>query len=164
MAKSGIRLVKKPDPKKQFAQFRNETAKLLQPTIDRRVKEYNKVTSGWQSSHKPDFQGQVVVSPRRGIFLRVVMRNASTVFNKYGTTIRQLWDIWNKGSKPHLIRPRFATILRFVVGGEVIFTKLVKHPGTKANKDQEKIDNRLAPRERKDIEKVGQRALRRAKG
>jgi hypothetical protein len=35
------------------------------------------------------------------------------------------------GTAPHQIRPRFASVLRFEVGGQTIFTKLVNHPGTK---------------------------------
>ncbi|MER7841670.1 hypothetical protein ABTY98_38745 [Streptomyces sp. NPDC096040] len=37
------------------------------------------------------------------------------------------------GTRPHLIRPRRAKFLRFEVGGDVVFTKLVRHPGTRPN-------------------------------
>lgn len=37
------------------------------------------------------------------------------------------------GTRPHLIRPRRAKALRFEVGGEVVFTRLVRHPGTRPN-------------------------------
>lgn len=37
------------------------------------------------------------------------------------------------GTRPHLIRPRRAKALRFEVGGDVVFTKLVRHPGTRPN-------------------------------
>ncbi|GAA2948129.1 hypothetical protein ACFPN0_15315 [Kitasatospora cinereorecta] len=37
------------------------------------------------------------------------------------------------GTRPHLIRPRNKKFLRFEIGGEVVFTKLVRHPGTKPN-------------------------------
>lgn len=38
------------------------------------------------------------------------------------------------GTKPHEIRPRRpGGVLRFEIGGEVIFTKVVHHPGTKPN-------------------------------
>jgi hypothetical protein len=36
-----------------------------------------------------------------------------------------------EGTSPHEIRPRFASVLRFQSGTNVVFTKLVKHPGTK---------------------------------
>lgn len=39
-----------------------------------------------------------------------------------------------EGTRPHLIRPRRAQFLRFqVAGGRTVYTKLVRHPGTKAN-------------------------------
>jgi hypothetical protein len=37
------------------------------------------------------------------------------------------------GTRPHIIRPRRAKALRFEAGGRVVFTKLVRHPGTRAN-------------------------------
>lgn len=37
----------------------------------------------------------------------------------------------NDGSRPHIIRPRRAQVLRFNVGGRIVFAKVVHHPGTK---------------------------------
>jgi hypothetical protein len=37
----------------------------------------------------------------------------------------------NDGTRPHVIRPRRASVLRFNVGGRVVFARVVNHPGTK---------------------------------
>lgn len=37
----------------------------------------------------------------------------------------------NDGSRPHVIRPRRAQVLRFRVGGQVVFARVVNHPGTR---------------------------------
>jgi hypothetical protein len=37
----------------------------------------------------------------------------------------------NDGSRPHIIRPRSKQVLRFNVGGRIVFAKVVHHPGTK---------------------------------
>ncbi|SOE31806.1 hypothetical protein [Streptomyces sp. OK228] len=37
------------------------------------------------------------------------------------------------GTRPHIIRPRNKRYLRFEVGGDVAFAKLVRHPGTRPN-------------------------------
>ncbi|MGF0163053.1 hypothetical protein ACQRET_03285 [Streptomyces koyangensis] len=37
------------------------------------------------------------------------------------------------GTRPHLIKPRRRNVLRFQIGGRVVYSKLVRHPGTKAN-------------------------------
>lgn len=39
----------------------------------------------------------------------------------------------HEGTKPHIIKPNNAKVLRFVSKGQVIYTPVVKHPGTKAN-------------------------------
>ena len=36
------------------------------------------------------------------------------------------------GTRPHVIRPRNARALRFMVGGQVVYARVVHHPGTRA--------------------------------
>jgi HK97 gp10 family phage protein len=36
------------------------------------------------------------------------------------------------GTRPHEIRPVYASVLRFEVEGKIVFTRLVHHPGTRA--------------------------------
>jgi hypothetical protein len=36
-----------------------------------------------------------------------------------------------EGTSPHQIRPRFASVLHFRSGSDVVFARLVNHPGTK---------------------------------
>ena len=45
-----------------------------------------------------------------------------------------------EGTSPHEIRPRFASVLRFQSGTDVVFTKLVKHPGTKPSDLLEQVE------------------------
>ncbi|MDQ1018975.1 hypothetical protein [Streptomyces afghaniensis] len=37
------------------------------------------------------------------------------------------------GTRPHIIRPRHAKALRFEVDGGVVYSAIVRHPGTRAN-------------------------------
>lgn len=37
------------------------------------------------------------------------------------------------GTRPHIIVPRRAKALRFTVGGDVVFARRVRHPGTQPN-------------------------------
>ena len=37
------------------------------------------------------------------------------------------------GTRPHIIRPVRAKALRFTVGGQVVYARVVHHPGTKPN-------------------------------
>ncbi|MGW2951490.1 hypothetical protein [Streptomyces eurythermus] len=37
------------------------------------------------------------------------------------------------GTRPHIIRPRRAKALRFEVDGRVVYSAIVRHPGTRAN-------------------------------
>ena len=51
------------------------------------------------------------------------------------------------GSKPHLIRPSRAKVLRFKTkSGKIVYTKLVNHPGNKPNKFVERTANRVEPK------------------
>lgn len=41
--------------------------------------------------------------------------------------------VHHEGSRPHIIRPRTAKVLRFEVGGTIVFAQQVSHPGTRPN-------------------------------
>ena len=49
----------------------------------------------------------------------------------YPTNIANFTDA---GTRPHIIRPKRASVLRFEVGGDIVFAKKVKHPGTRGTK------------------------------
>lgn len=38
-----------------------------------------------------------------------------------------------KGTRPHIIRPRYRKVLKFKMHGRTVFAKVVHHPGTKKN-------------------------------
>jgi len=38
-----------------------------------------------------------------------------------------------KGTRPHIIRPRYRQVLKFTMRGSTVFAKVVHHPGTKPN-------------------------------
>lgn len=40
----------------------------------------------------------------------------------------------HEGTKPHLIRPNTAQMLRFTSKGQIVFAHMVRHPGTPANR------------------------------
>ena len=40
----------------------------------------------------------------------------------------------HEGTKPHIIKPNKAKALRFTAGTRVIYSRAVKHPGTRANR------------------------------
>jgi len=40
----------------------------------------------------------------------------------------------HEGSRPHVIRPKQAKLLKFVTRGQMIMTHVVKHPGTAPNR------------------------------
>ena len=42
--------------------------------------------------------------------------------------------VHHEGSKPHIITPNDANILRFTAGGRVVYSHKVNHPGTRPNK------------------------------
>jgi len=44
-----------------------------------------------------------------------------------------IWRYGDDGTKPHDIFPSRRKMLRFVTGGDVVFSRHVRHPGTRAN-------------------------------
>ena len=65
--------------------------------------------------------------------IRVEARRTATLRSRFtiGSDVEYAAFV-NDGTRPHIIRPRNAQVLRFVVGGRVVFAKVVHHPGTRA--------------------------------
>ncbi len=120
--------------------IRSELIKELTPVARQHTRQRNVIVARW--AHRPRFKSEIKVTSKQ-VALNVMITNATESLGKYGGTIADLWKWHNEGTKPHIITPRFASILRFVIDNRVIFTNLVKHPGTKAQKYNERINKRL---------------------
>lgn len=57
----------------------------------------------------------------------------------YGEFVRE-------GTRPHVIRPKTGNVLRFEIGGQIIFATKVNHPGSKANPYHKRVLAQLTPR------------------
>ena len=93
--------------------------------------------------------GKLMVPVLKGVTPRVTgkLKN-STIFQILGAPDTQVLQIRQgarsvegafygefvrKGTAPHVIVPRRAKALRFMIGGNVVFARRVNHPGTAAN-------------------------------
>lgn len=61
------------------------------------------------------------------------LRDARGQYVKIGST-RKYALMHHEGTKPHLITPNRAHVLKFVSRGKMVYAHAVRHPGTKANK------------------------------
>ena len=92
---------------------------------------------------------QVTGGPRdQRLEVRQGARSPQGVF--YGALVRE-------GTAPHEIRPRDAQALRFMVGGDVVFAKVVQHPGTKPNPYHERVLRRLRMPIQKIVTRMGRK-------
>ena len=80
-------------------------------------------------------KAQVVVRTgalRSSIHMRH-LRDSRCQYVKIGSNLDYAL-LHHQGTKPHVIRPDRAKVLRFVRGSRIIYTTSVMHPGTKANR------------------------------
>lgn len=68
-------------------------------------------------------RASIRIESRRTLTLRSVYTVGSDV--EYARMVHD-------GTRPHVIRPKTANVLRFRVGGRWVYAKVVHHPGTKA--------------------------------
>ena len=61
------------------------------------------------------------------------LRDSRGQFVKIGSALNYAL-LHHEGTKPHIIVPDRATVLRFVSRGRVVYAHAVMHPGTKANR------------------------------
>jgi hypothetical protein len=63
----------------------------------------------------------------------VHLRDGLSQYLKIGSNVEYALA-HHEGTRPHIITPNDANILRFSAGGRVIYTHKVNHPGTRPNK------------------------------
>ena len=102
--------------------------------------------------HRPEFESKVSVG-RAGIELKVTLRNDKEAISDRATIGDLVKWLFVTGTKPHVIRARIAKVLRFVVGGRVIFARFVQHPGFKAKPTLDNINKRLEPAFKRAIDR-----------
>ena len=140
-----IKILKRPkDPRLEMDLVRRDIISQLQPVARQHVSHRAAIVSGWQDSHRPEFESRVFATEKQ-VTLTVHIKNAGKSLGKYGGTVKDLWGWINTGTKAHPIVPRFATVLRFVVDGAVRFSRGVPHPGTVGQRHDDKINERLKP-------------------
>ncbi len=66
----------------------------------------------------------------------------------YGVYVRE-------GTAPHEIRPKKAKALRFMIGNRVVFSRVVHHPGTKANPYHHRVVARYMPEVQSICNEIG---------
>ena len=61
------------------------------------------------------------------------LRDSRGQYVKIGSALNYAL-LHHEGSKPHLIVPKRATVLKFATRGRMVYAHAVMHPGTKANR------------------------------
>jgi len=136
MAGATLRFITpKPSDIFDLKAFEAAYPKTLNKTADAVKKDFESVTATWRN--KPSFRGK-----------RATARRA--VATMWGNKNTWVWA--NEGTRPHIIKPKAGKMLRFQSGykrkttpgklgsssggkfGSVVFSKGVRHPGTKAGR------------------------------
>lgn len=78
-----------------------------------------------------DSQGSGEKPLRETIYMRAAPGSGREEFIIGSTSQKAVWV--TKGTRPHVIVPKRAKVLRFEINGEVIWTDKVDHPGTAPN-------------------------------
>ena len=144
--------------------FRQEMHAAALVLMANMTKDFNKTTRTWQ--HNVDFDGKVQDK------LDEISVQVSTKDEIYGYV--------DKGTKPHIIKPRRGKLLAFKnrykakttprvinshkggASGKTVYAKVVHHPGTDAREFSHLIQAKYQPRLKKDIEAAITRAARRS--
>ncbi len=96
-----------------LAQQAQASIKALDAVAAETRSAFGSVVSGWQHAVRFEISGS-------GPEERVI------------ATDDDVFGYQNDGTKPHEIRPRRKSILRFQAGGATVWARRVRHPGTKA--------------------------------
>lgn len=89
-----------------------------------------------EASRQVVTRAKVLAPVRTGRLRSSIRAEAPAIFSvggrvKVGSDLEYAGFV-NDGTAPHIIRPQRAQVLRFNVGGRVVYAKVVNHPGTRA--------------------------------
>lgn len=156
-----FKVIKRPPPPKvQIQTIRAEVKKAIEPVARHFVTERRRITDHY--SHKPEWEHRVNVQ-ETGLQVLILLKNARAIVRGRVTMATLLMWLFETGTKPHTIVPRFKTVLRFAVGGTVVFARSVRHPGFKANPALDRIDQRLGQTLKQAFDRGIRSGLNRAK-
>ena len=106
---------------------------------------FREVTTGSSSPVRRDLQrrlNRVQALAKRYVGHRTgLLRNAikTRIYTAGGILIGEVFAnvryalMHHEGTRPHIIVPQRAEMLRFKVGGKIVYAQRVQHPGTKPN-------------------------------
>lgn len=176
MGNSGAKLIKKPDPAKQFRAIQAEITKQLQPYGKQFVGELKKATSNFETKIDFDYTVKAVNTGEPTVTVSVVVKNDGEQVSE-GFSVGDLWQALDKtGTRPHSITPKkTGGMLRFQWGGPgsysaktrpiarsggpgrasgpIVFSRAVRHPGFSPRKFTESIGKRLEKQYRAAIDR-----------
>jgi hypothetical protein len=110
----------------------------LADAIGATMKRQNQILVAYIQRNKLSGSGPNSVGVKSGTLRKSVNAtdpsiSESEVSSQIGTSV--LYAIFQEaGTKPYTIVPKRASVLSFMVGGERVFAKKVKHPGLRARK------------------------------
>lgn len=124
-----------PKPTILNQQIRKRIKANLTPLVRQHAFFRQALVAGWQPQHQPKFRG-IVTFQGNTINASIVIINSTQRIDQFTpATVDDLWNWWAiTGTKKHIIRPVRAKFLRFQIGGNVVFSLKVRHPGTKPNR------------------------------
>lgn len=174
MARAFLRSIRGKKRKALFAQLPSMASKEIRQTVNKKVKpalvkSHELVVANWKSDVK--FRSRVTITP-----------NAIKVFIFPAGADKQIWTYVDKGTKPHVIKPKGPGYpLRFKTGykpktlpspartvfggggttGPEVRAMVVNHPGTDARNFTKQIAKEMGPEIRAEIENAFRRVARR---
>ncbi|MCG3207319.1 MAG: hypothetical protein FOGNACKC_00919 [Anaerolineae bacterium] len=160
ISKTGMSITRRPQSPKYQAQIvRDEVRAGLVPVGAEHVRRRERITANWQAMHQPGFEAAIGVGPVE-VYLRIRMANLNAPLGQYGNyTVGDLWRWLDKtGTPPHMIYPLDPRgVLRFEIGGVVLYRKWVRHPGFPPRHWSDMINAEL----KDDFDKAVNNAMRR---
>jgi len=135
----------KIDVKKNIADMDSQTKQ----AAEKAVTEISDLTIQTLQSNAPVKTGFL-----RSSFQKILFGLTARIFS-----IASYVMIVEKGSRPHVILPKSARVLHFVIGGQDVFAKSVQHPGTRGTffiqRTRDRVSNEAPRIMAKHLQKVG---------